>query len=672
MKKIVLILLLAFSIQNFGYEKLSIIERFTNASCPPCASINNDWYNSLVTNLIDSQNATHIIYNVWWPGSSDPMFLFNQDENVAITNYYNVNAVPTIVVNGSICTTAETAVQNAVDNGNSQYTPFLVKIVPIYYSSNRINVSVKIIRDASDTSTPENLRLKLALTEKLVIFDSPPGSNGENQFSSVCRKLLPDEQGTSFETPAAGDSIEINLEFYPNEEFISTVDVNKLRAVAFIQNQSSKEIYQSIMEDVVYVKQLEAIFAINEHVGISPFTVKFYDQSTSTDSTQIITWEWDFNNDGIIDSEEQEPTWTFEDEGEYVVSLTVKDGIETYKKVKNSFVNVVGNAAKTLVVNGINYSDYQNEMKEFYDNSVCFAGNEVDIWDLYGDQTFNYSSNAIVKRTHLYNQYIPSDVLNLYEKVIWIEDHHLGGTLTEMGDQIIDYINQGGNFLLTTSHSADFFNENLMNYCGVSRFSPNSTVNGISAIDPNLFDQTVSSVNTLIQFARLNDSSSAVPIFTRIGSESWIAGFTFHKGDGAGGFIYLGGSPQLFDVTSTTQNYNYIIENWLRFDPVVNINDNNNHKLTSNFRLDQNYPNPFNPNTIISYTIPQIGDLSEINVKLKIYDVLGKQVKVLVNQVKKPGNYEVDFNATNLTSGVYYYQLSAGEYLQTKKMILLK
>lgn len=134
----------------------------------------------------------------------------------------------------------------------------------------------------------------------------------------------------------------------------------------------------------------------------------------------------------------------------------------------------------------------------------------------------------------------------------------------------------------------------------------------------------------------------------------------------------MGGSPQLFDVTSTTQNYNYIIENWLRFDPVVNINDNNNHKLTSNFRLDQNYPNPFNPNTIISYTIPQIGDLSEINVKLKIYDVLGKQVKVLVNQVKKPGNYEVDFNATNLTSGVYYYQLSAGEYLQTKKMILLK
>ncbi|MCB0752654.1 MAG: T9SS type A sorting domain-containing protein, partial [Ignavibacteriae bacterium] len=84
--------------------------------------------------------------------------------------------------------------------------------------------------------------------------------------------------------------------------------------------------------------------------------------------------------------------------------------------------------------------------------------------------------------------------------------------------------------------------------------------------------------------------------------------------------------------------------------------------------LDQNYPNPFNPTTTIKYSVP----VSSGFVSLKVFDVLGKEITTLVNEVQQPGNYEVAFIAENLASGVYYYTLKANGNIITKKMILLK
>lgn len=103
--------------------------------------------------------------------------------------------------------------------------------------------------------------------------------------------------------------------------------------------------------------------------------------------------------------------------------------------------------------------------------------------------------------------------------------------------------------------------------------------------------------------------------------------------------------------------------------------------IPEEFSLSQNYPNPFNPTTVIHYTIPSVslrqvqGDML---VQLKIYDVLGNEITTLVNEHQQPGNYEVKFNTqqtTNhrqLTSGVYFYKLRAGNFIETKKMILTK
>jgi len=89
--------------------------------------------------------------------------------------------------------------------------------------------------------------------------------------------------------------------------------------------------------------------------------------------------------------------------------------------------------------------------------------------------------------------------------------------------------------------------------------------------------------------------------------------------------------------------------------------------VVSDFSLEQNYPNPFNPSTSIKFTVPS----SEF-VSLKVYDVLGNEVTTLVNEQKAPGVYEVRFDAGDLSSGVYIYKLQAGNFTQTRKLMLMK
>jgi len=115
-------------------------------------------------------------------------------------------------------------------------------------------------------------------------------------------------------------------------------------------------------------------------------------------------------------------------------------------------------------------------------------------------------------------------------------------------------------------------------------------------------------------------------------------------------------------------NYSYRIKQIdfngnIYYSNVINIEVN----ALKQFSLNQNYPNPFNPSTRIKF---QIADKEFVS--LKIFDLLGKEVETLVNEEKSAGEYEVQFNADHLTSGIYIYKLDAGNFSQTKKMLLLK
>jgi hypothetical protein len=90
-------------------------------------------------------------------------------------------------------------------------------------------------------------------------------------------------------------------------------------------------------------------------------------------------------------------------------------------------------------------------------------------------------------------------------------------------------------------------------------------------------------------------------------------------------------------------------------------------EIPKEFDLIQNYPNPFNPVTIIKFYLP-----TQSFVSLNVYDVLGNEVTTLIETEKRAGSYEIEFDATGLTSGIYFYRLKAEQYFEIKKMVLLK
>ncbi|MFH1197250.1 MAG: right-handed parallel beta-helix repeat-containing protein [bacterium] len=98
--------------------------------------------------------------------------------------------------------------------------------------------------------------------------------------------------------------------------------------------------------------------------------------------------------------------------------------------------------------------------------------------------------------------------------------------------------------------------------------------------------------------------------------------------------------------------------------------ENNISLLPDEFELYQNYPNPFNPTTVISYTIPAVE--TPYMASVRIYDVLGNEITVLLNSYQSPGKYEIQFDGESLPSGIYFYQLRVGDFIQTKKMVLLQ
>lgn len=670
MKKLLIVVFLCSNIiQATAYDKLSLVERFTNCSCGPCASINNAWYNASSANLLNSGSISHLIYNVYWPspGECDPMHLLNEADNNTRTNYYGVNAVPWIEVNANNVSTSQAAFENAVAAGNSEYAPFNIVLTPEKFSNDVINVHVKIIRDPNDNTTFGDVKLRVALTEKYVqVISSSCCTNGETEFYSVSRKMLPNANGTEFTIPAPGDSTELDLLYIPTTEFIQSVNFDSIRVVSFIQSDDTQEMYQSAMADLMPSNRVNAAFQVEENLGASPFSVNFADFSTATDTTNIISWEWDFDNDGTIDSQDPNPGWTYTTEQSYTVSLTVSDGVRQHTRTIDNYITVLGASSDILVVNGIAYATYTTEMENFYNSSACFGNHQVDIWDLFGDQGFNYSANPNIQQVNLFNRNIPNSILNLYRKVIWIGNSFSGDEAFYNPSQVLDYIGQGGNFLLATREGSEFFSTELRNYCGITSMSGLSSITQLIALDDSLTDMAAVGTNSRAQFPLLDAASEAIAIFDDNIATNWIAGFRIQKNND-GVFVYIAGRPYRFNTTVSYDNYDYIIDNMLNYVP-VGIEDDASPEVLKSFQLYQNYPNPFNPTTTISYVVK-----SPNFVKLKIFDALGREVKTLVNEFQTASIYSVKFDANAFSTGIYYYKLQIGNvFEETKKMLYLK
>lgn len=206
--------------------------------------------------------------------------------------------------------------------------------------------------------------------------------------------------------------------------------------------------------------------------------------------------------------------------------------------------------------------------------------------------------------------------------------------------------NAPGNLAISTSDSLTYtfkWTKPLPASDGDTAFYYNLYIDDQSPVD-------ISEIKNVIKFRLVNDTTTVVT------------------------FSSIPSSNRYFVITAYDRGYNESVVSNEAAIIVTSIDENEN--VVNDFKLEQNYPNPFNPSTKIRYAIPLLGGARGGFVTLKVYDVLGNEVATLVDEFKPAGSYEIEFNpATSIkhpASGVYFYQLKAGSFLETKKMILMR
>ena len=682
MKKVILFVLLCGFIMNTqGYDRKSIVERFTNASCAPCASINNSWYNTTTANLVSNRTISHVIYNGWWPGANDPMYLLNQSDNTARINYYGVNSVPWIDVNGTqVATGTASPLTTAVTNGNAQFSPFMIDIVQQALSDNLIKVKVVITRDSNDATTFTNTKLRVSLTETTVAFASAPGSNGETVFHCVNRKMLPDAAGTAFTIPAPGASTEVELQYIPTTAFLQSVNLDSIRVVAFIQNDNTKYIYQSEMKELTpnFVAEIQALSGdvISENSASVQFETVIrnvgmmedtYTISVSSDFPAGWTGEYTTTNGTFPFGQTDNLTVSSGDSALISVNLNL-NGTDGFGKtfVEYTSTNNPGMSDDVMLRN-VTITGIDILAIDASDNDYASA-TETTLQNVYA------GTYGVVSRSALHQGLLD---LGGYNIISWTGAGVKPAFYPEEVDNLKHYLDHGGKLFITGQDiGADVFLAT-----GQSQFAQSFYTDYLKAVFvadvSNLFivkgitgDPISNGIQLIASGTIYNLSLDKIAPFDSTASAAFLY---FNGPDIAGikvatethGVVYLSfGLEQITDQAIRDTILSRSIT-WLS-DIVTNVGSGDN-MVVSNFALDQNYPNPFNPSTVIRYHVPEYS-----MVTIKVFDVLGKEVANLVNEQKDAGSYVVEFNASNVASGIYFYQMTAGDFTAVKKMSFLK
>jgi PKD repeat protein len=331
---------------------------------------------------------------------------------------------------------------------------------------------------------------------------------------------------------------------------------------------------QLAMTEAIPAGYLKPLFTADVQKGKAAVTVHFTDMSIVDSGTPITSWSWDFQNDGTVDSHEQNPAFTFRNDtgGTYDVSLTISNGSTSKTLVKAGLIQL-------LPKNTANLSLCMKAYCSSVESPAYSANNAID-----GDAGSRWSS--------------------AFGDAQWI--------LVEL-----DTVYTVGRVVLKWESA----------YAKQYR------------------------------------------IETAVDTTSWQTVYTETKGNGGVDTVVF--SPvdvkyvRLVGVQRASR-FGYSLYEFEIYRPAVTGVESPKAR-PSKFGLMQNYPNPFNPKTVIGYELPVMSAVS-----LKVYDILGREVRTLKDGQESAGTKSLTFDATELPGGVYFYQMRAGSYTATKKLVLLK
>ncbi len=312
-----------------------------------------------------------------------------------------------------------------------------------------------------------------------------------------------------------------------------------------------------------------------------------------------------------------------------------------------------------LLVNGMLWND---DAFNSYSSKAFWGNLPINFWDLQDEPIDGYPT---VLPEAIGNGSIDIAALRRYSTVLWVS----GGTdAADFNKELMkNYLNVGGNIVLLTSVGKNFLDEELVNYLGIQWHDMTfSTLENYESVYPGLSNITIPNNQVFINAFEtdLTSETSTLLYQSTEGFDSPRGTGVISEPAGKGKFVLLAGKPYQFDSIDLSTNVEYIIENLLG-ESTTDVGDDD--KVVYEFELKSLYPNPFNPSTNIEFSLPQSSDVT-----ISVYNIIGQKVSEIVNTKMNSGIHQVEWNASNLSSGVYLIRLNAGQYNAVQKAVLLK
>ncbi|MFH1679563.1 MAG: M1 family aminopeptidase [Candidatus Eisenbacteria bacterium] len=330
-----------------------------------------------------------------------------------------------------------------------------------------------------------------------------------------------------------------------------------------------------------------------------------------------------------------------------------------------------------LVVNGVDWTSYGSEITSAYDDSVFWGSHEISFWDLFAAPTGGYPSTLPAPLGT--NKAIPSDTLKQFSTVVWVGNNYNGDLEKWLTTAVLDYLQAGGNVLFLSRMGQDFLYSSFADYLGITWAADvENTVSNFVSQHPGLVNQSLTGSQSFVALFDTTFAGGETELLFKsnspsglLGSGAWrspAAGGT-HRPDGAK-LVFLSGRPYRWNHDQLRSNVEHILSNFLGepYNP-TGVRDDAPGLV---YELGQNRPNPFNPATTIRFSLPV-----EEQVRLRIYSTSGRLVRDLVDGRLPAGAHQVVWNGRNETgaatgSGVYFYRMEAGDFSDTKKMVLVR
>ncbi|MBN1352312.1 VCBS repeat-containing protein [candidate division KSB1 bacterium] len=413
-------------------------------------------------------------------------------------------------------------------------------------------------------------------------------------------------------------------------------------------------------------------FKAETKTGHAPLTTKFIDLSTSIDS--IVSWQWDFQNDGVVDSEEKQPQWTYENPGSYSVRLDVATNFFSFTMVYENYIQVF-NGESALRFHG-------SESK-----AICPAADVLNLTNAFTFEAMihpdgwgevsNLGFGRILDKKNI-SLYIVNECAAFNTNCLLLQLKHADGSGS------ITFTPENSIQLHTWQHVAATYDGSLN--------KANLYINGVlqpltfmieplGTVADNGADNLIIGNDDTGSFA-FDGGLDEVRIWNIARPAEAIQADMqrYLNGIEAGLIAYWkmneGNGDTLTDGTPNENNATLSAVSWIEgaaLDAPTSVSRGSVETGSpSDFRLYSNYPNPFNPTTRIAFYLP-VSD----NISIRIYNVSGEMIRTLVSQKMEQGYHSVIWDGTDhqqnlVSSGLYFYRMATTSFKQIRKMMLVK